>query len=229
MRGLDIFLLGLAVVVAFVLLQNAVRNAVIWRATVTPLASIIGSGFLVMAPLLGTIAGSLSVWAMTVVAMIAYWIGAAIRFNIAFENSEPLPAISSTKFDLERASSVALAAAYAISIAFYLRLLAAFVLRGVDGHSEADADALATAILVFIGAYGWRRGLRGLERLEEYSVTLKLAVIVALLVGLSQYDFIHGYDLSELSWDGRTAWERLRVLAGILLVVQGFETSKYLG
>jgi len=36
----------------------ALRNSDDWRATVTPLASIIGSGFLVVAPLLGYAVGS---------------------------------------------------------------------------------------------------------------------------------------------------------------------------
>ena len=50
-------------IVAFVILVcRPVRNNRSWSATVTPLASIIGSGFLVSVPLL---AGAVSLWAVT--------------------------------------------------------------------------------------------------------------------------------------------------------------------
>ncbi|WP_165495874.1 hypothetical protein, partial [Marinobacter halodurans] len=89
-------------------------------------------------------------------------------------------------------------------------------------------DVLATGVLLFIGLYGWRRGLHGLERLEEYSVTIKLAIIASLLAGLIYNDGSHGYDLSDLPLPATGVWEGLRQLAGMLLIVQGFETSKYL-
>jgi hypothetical protein len=40
-----------------------------WKATVTPLASIMGSGFLVSAPLLGSIVGNLTVMCFLVFAL----------------------------------------------------------------------------------------------------------------------------------------------------------------
>jgi hypothetical protein len=36
-----------------VLIWPRVANSIVWRATITPLASIIGSGFLVLGPILG--------------------------------------------------------------------------------------------------------------------------------------------------------------------------------
>ena len=53
-----------------------------WKATVTPLASIMGSGFLVSAPLLGGIVGNLAVVCMALLLVLAYAVGGAIRFNI---------------------------------------------------------------------------------------------------------------------------------------------------
>ncbi|RME32973.1 MAG: hypothetical protein D6786_09030 [Gammaproteobacteria bacterium] len=101
MTRLDLLLLSSALALLGVLLHPAVRRAHYWRATVTPLASIIGSGFLVVAPLLADIAGSRAVLAMGVVVVLAYAIGAAVRYNIA--HAEPLLAESAPPAFLLRA------------------------------------------------------------------------------------------------------------------------------
>jgi len=54
-------LLTVAIVAIAFLFQSRVRHSRDWRATVTPLASIIGSGFLVAAPLL---AHAVNGWAL---------------------------------------------------------------------------------------------------------------------------------------------------------------------
>ena len=54
----------------------------LWRATVTPLASIIGSGFLVSAPLLAREFGGYAAPAMALLIVLAALIGWAIRYNI---------------------------------------------------------------------------------------------------------------------------------------------------
>ena len=59
-----------------------------WKATVTPLASIMGSGFLVSAPLLGGAVGNLAVVCMAALLALAFAVGGAIRFNI--EHFEPI-------------------------------------------------------------------------------------------------------------------------------------------
>jgi len=219
----------LAFAVACVLLAPRIRNAAFWRATVTPLASIIGSGFLVVAPLLGSLVGTAATWAILGIVIAAYAIGAVVRFNIRF--AEPL--IETDNHNLlhmtERLSNVVLTVAYVISVAFYIRLLSAFVLRAFGLLSELSANLLTTGILLFIGLIGWYRGLRGLEQLEEWAVTIKLAIITALLVGLAHYDVIHGFGSGSLLTESRSVFEQLRMLGGMLLVIQGFETSRYLG
>jgi len=60
----------------------------VWRATVTPLASIVGSGFLVSFPPLTHDLGSYAVIAMAGLVVFAYLLGGAIRFNIL--HGEPL-------------------------------------------------------------------------------------------------------------------------------------------
>lgn len=227
---LNLILPIVALIAVGVLFFPQIRNNVAWRATVTPLASIIGSGFLVVAPILGHLLGVRAVLGMLLIVILAYAVGAVIRFNI--RHAEPHLA----KGDLapgalwtERLANMALSLAYVISVAFYLRLLSAFALRGVGLGDGMAADLLTTLILAFIGIVGWWRGLDALERLEEYSVSVKLAVITALLIGLGVYDWQQGFGLSRDLAGETDTWEVMRMLAGLLLVVQGFETSRYLG
>lgn len=224
---LDIILTTFAVVIVMVMLRRPVRDAPFWRATVTPLASIIGSGFLVVVPLLAHITGTQSIIAITAIVLLSFWIGASIRLNIRLAEHEQ----NNGGFEqlLERLSDITLAVAYVISIAFYIRLLSGFVLSGADSYTPFNANALATLVLSFIGIYGLIRGLQGLERLEEYSVTIKLAIIAALLLGLVFHDVENGYSFAGLATPDSSLLERASQLAGMLLIVQGFETSKYLG
>jgi len=229
MPGLNFILPAVAIVAAIILLRPAVRNATFWQATVTPLASIIGSGFLVVAPILYLVTGKDAPWAMLGIVVGAYGIGAIIRFNIV--HAEPMLHDSETPRHLrltERGSDLILAVAYVISVAFYIRLLASFALDGIGIDGETPARLLTTAILIFIGGTGWWKGLKGLIQLEEYSVTIKLAVIAALLVGLAGFDPEAMASVPNLPPD-QSWWEQARALAGLLLVVQGFETSRYLG
>ncbi len=230
MTKVDWLLLILPIVFLVVMFQPGIRNSRFWLATVTPLASIIGSGFLVIAPLLGVTVGGQAPWAMLAIVVVVYVIGAVVRFNIRYAEVLLESAHrTDTLFLSERGSNIALSAAYVISVAFYLRLLAAFVLRGFGIQSDIAANAMTTGVLLFIGFVGWWRGLRGLERLEEFSVTIKLAIIVALLFGLGHFDIIHGFGSGDLQGRLDSPWEIACVLGGMLLVVQGFETSRYLG
>lgn len=215
--------------VACALLTARVRNAPFWRATVTPLASIVGSGFLVVAPLLSNAVGPAAPWAILGIVLAAYVVGAVVRFNIRYAETLIDTGSHSLIRLTERLSNLALTVAYVISVAFYIRLLAAFVLRAFGVRSDLSASLITTGVLIFIGLVGWYRGLRGLEEIEEWAVTIKLAIIVSLLVGLAHYDAIHGLGNSSLLTESRSAFESLRLLAGMLLVVQGFETSRYMG
>ncbi len=229
LNGLDLTLIIIALVAATVMLTPGIRNLPCWRATVTPLASIIGSGFLVVVPLLANITGPYSVLAMGGIVLLSFWLGHAIRFNILHDSKCLPPNSRPLANGIERLSDITLAVAYVISITFYIRLLAGFVLTGIGYYSTTKANLLSTAILLFIGVYGLTRGLRGLEKLETFSVTLKLAIIVSLLTGLVHYDLLQGYDLTPLHSANQPWFATLCQLGGMLLIVQGFETSKYLG
>jgi hypothetical protein len=207
------------------LLRPRWRANVDWRATLTPLASIIGSGFLVLAPLLLRHFGVHAATMMVALCVLAYALGAAIRYNIAAVDDgivEPPPLAA-----VETAASWALAFAYVVSVAYYLNLLGAFALAGVGGAPAGAARGLATAMLILVAGLGWRGGLRALERAESFSVALKLAVIVGLLAGMTA---ALG---TTPATGGRPpepvhAFDALRLAFGMVITVQGFETSRYL-
>ena len=213
-----------------------IRDNPLWRATVTPLASIIGSGFLVVAPLLGAVAGTWAVAAMALIVFVAYAIGSVIRFNILHgetpEKKHKSPSslhLVSTLRPMSRISNLALTIAYVISVAFYIRLLSSFVLSLTPFKSGFYEDWLATGILALIALVGWLRGLRGLEMVETISVSVKLSIIAALILALFMFNLSTGVWSADLVADNVDNWTRIRMLAGMLLVVQGFETSRYIG
>lgn len=201
-----------------------------WKAMVTPLASIMGSGFLVSAPLLAGVVGNLAVVCMGMLLVLAYMVGGAIRFNI--RHFEPIENQGhGVVQDIAFLSRMVLTGAYFISITYYLQLLAAFVLSAIGRQGEAAAHVITTALLLTIGGIGMWRGLGKLESVEKYAVSLNLGMIGALLVGLA----IHNLQLvGDGSWalpsiSSTIDFHDLRVLLGLLIVVQGFETSRYLG
>ncbi len=230
---------GLVVVVTAGLLvvfaQPRVRSSTVWRATVTPLASIIGSGFLVVAPLLGFTAGKWALLAMAGIVTLAYFVGSAVRYNIAHveditEGDRAERGRDRALQWMGRGGKVVLAAAYVIAVTFYLELLGAFVLRMFGVDSTFIQKIIATALIAFIGAFGYFRGLHSLESLEKYAVETKLSIIGGLLVAMA---FYNGQLLVQGSWSLpqlSTQWNMttVRELLGAFLIVQGFETSRYL-
>jgi hypothetical protein len=204
-----------------------------WQATLTPLSSIIGSGFLIIAPLLASVVGTYSPLAVTAIVVLAYAIGGVIRFNII--HAEPLLHDRKTHpviYRIDLFSNTALSFSYVTAVAFYLSLLSSFLLTYIGfGDSPNLERTLTTIIIVFIAITGFVRGLGGLEKLEAYSMSLQLSIVAALLIGILVYDynFIQSerslsFDLQERDW-----MTKLCILSGILLVVQGFETSRFLG
>ena len=218
---------------AAVLGSRRVRTSEAWTATATPLASIIGSGFLVLAPLLAATVGSWAPVAMTGIVVLAYAIGATIRFNIA--HAEPLLDSASPPthvLDIERTARFLLGLAYMISVGFYLRLLSSFLLKAAGVDSVLGGRLITTGVLVAIALIGWFRGLRGIEAFEVPAVDVKLVVIAGLLAGMAVYSLTHHTAAVDAFSDHPirgNALDVARRLAGMLLVVQGFETSRYLG
>ena len=195
----------------------------------TPLASIIGSGFLVLGPILNASYGKYAPLVMMVLCLGAYLFGSAIRFNIAIIHRDANHR-SILEQHLDVAASWSLAFAYIISVAYYLNLFGAFgvSLTTVDDHLHANL--LTSAVFLVILFVGWLYGFKALERMEQVSVSIKLAIIAGLLVGLGFY-FFQKATVNSLVFNPPevTGWASITLAFGLIVTVQGFETSRYLG
>ncbi len=207
------------------------RRRKIINATMTPLASIFGSGFLVIIPILNGAVGAYSVGAMVLVCALAYGVGSIIRYNIhhaepLLENQQALP--STTLMEL--LADFAIVLAYIISVCLYLRILSSFLLGGLGIDNNLNEQILTTVVVLVIGLIGLTKGLKALEFLEDWALWVTLAIIVLLLISFGIYDLraITGSGIQWSSWPGKSPWEILTILGGTLIVVQGFETSRYL-
>jgi hypothetical protein len=228
---IDIAISLLLVVCLFFLFSHGIRKSKVWNATVTPLASIIGSGFLVVAPLLWILAGYASIWVLLCVVLAAYAMGSVIRYNIQFV--EPFLYKEEKDYNftvLNDISYITLGVSYFISIAFYIRILSSFALKTFFVEEDFLAKVTTSLILLFIGLVGFFRGFNRLESLEVYSVNIKISIICMFLLGLFLYDWIfldfHYIGVpKEINFSILT----IRKVFGILLIVQGFEISRYIG
>jgi len=203
-------------------------NATLWRATITPLASIIGSGFLVLGPILHSSFGLYAPAAMAALSLLAYTFGAAVRFNIhRIAETAPRPTLAN---QIEVLASWALTFAYFVSVTYYLNLFGAFAVSLTPFNTPLNAELATTAVFGVILLIGVTKGFAALERLEQISVGIKLAIIAGLLAGLMVY-FADKASSDELIFSPATVsgWPALTLGFGLLITVQGFETSRYLG
>ena len=228
MLNIIIIAVGL-LLAAYLAFSKRLSNASDWKATVTPLASIMGSGFLVSAPLLAGIVGNLAILCMGLLLVVSFAVGGAIRFNI--RHFEPIENQRGTAQSIAFVSRIILSCAYFISVTYYLQLLAAFLLHSTSIDNPIAAPLITTCLLTIIGGIGMWRGLGMLEKLEKYAISVNLGMIGALLIGLLIYNvnlLIGGHwQLPAIS--SEINFNDIRILLGLLIVVQGFETSRYLG
>lgn len=206
------------------------RRAVI-LATATPLASIFGSGFLIIVPVLTQAVGSYALVGAAAVCLVAWFVGNAIRHNVAvIEPAAAAGALAATERRLERASDAAVVIAYVISVALYLRILAQFVVGYFDSSSIAAQHHVALGCVVLITVVGVVRGLHGLDVMERVALAAVLVLVAVMVVVFA------GLDLGRLSGDGITLppapegglLNAFLVLGGVVISVQGFETVRYL-
>jgi len=208
------------------------NTRILAKATSTPLASIFGSGFLIIVPILAGAVGIYSVYAMAGVCLLAYSVGTVIRFNI--KNAEPVLADNPPEktMSFERLSDLALVLAYVVSVCLYLHILASFVLGSFQMDTEFNENILTTGIIVIIMIIGLTKGLDALSALEKWGLIITLAIIVLLVLGFAYYDWGAWKSASGIQLfqpNDHTVWETITIVAGTLIVVQGFETTRYLG
>jgi hypothetical protein len=223
-------LIGVAAIAVPLMFLPRLQKSTLWRATVTPLASIIGSGFLLAGPVLGSTVGQMALPAMAGLIAVGYLFGETIRYNI--RHVEEILAEGSHRIlvVLDELADVALSLAYFVSIAYYINLFSAFFLSIFGVSSPVPINAMTTAMIAMIGVAGMVWGFRGLEKLIVHSVSLKLGLIAALVVALAgAWLFAPSHSLSAAANTAQASFEQVRVVLGLLILVQGFETSRYLG
>jgi len=202
------------------------------HARATPLASIFGSGFLVIVPILNGAVGPYSVVAMACVCALAYAMGSVIRFNI--RNAEPVLEggnASARVARYERTANLALVIAYAISVCLYIHILAAFVLGALGINSPRRENLFTVIVVAVIGLLGRFRGLDMLLILERWALRVTGLLVILLVAGFIVFDW-KAFSTHTLVWPvfpKQDLWTVLTVVGGTLIVVQGFETSRYLG
>ncbi|HYW70408.1 MAG TPA: hypothetical protein VE961_05210, partial [Pyrinomonadaceae bacterium] len=202
------------------------------HARATPLASIFGSGFLVIVPILNGSVGPYSVVAMAAVCALAYAMGSVIRYNIRY--AEPVLESGDASARIvryERTANLALVLAYAISVCLYIHILAAFVLGSMQINSPRRENLLTVVIVAGIGLLGRFRGLDMLLILERWALRVTGILVILLVVGFILFDW-RAFTSHTLVWPvfpKQDLWTVLTVVGGTLIVVQGFETSRYLG
>lgn len=197
----------------------------------TPLASIFGSGFLVIVPVLAQSAGPYMPVAMAAVCLLAYLVGSIIRHNIRV--AEPLLAEGSDQVlkVIERSADISIVIAYVISITLYLHILASFVLAGIGQDTPLYNNLLTSAVIILIAGVGIWRGLGVLGFMEKWALYVTFLLIALVLAGFGLFDF-QAWQQNNLQLptvDFSNLWYTCSIIAGTLIVVQGFETPRYLG
>lgn len=203
------------------------------RATTTPLASIFGSGFLIIVPVLERSLGPLAVLGAALVCAVAWWAGTAVRHNVRHTERQTCEGrLDRTTHRIEEAADAIIVVAYVISVALYLRIMAQYVIGAFDdGGSPGLERLLAMAGVGVIVLVGVTRGFGGLDLLERVSLVAVLALVVLLSVAIG-IDDGHAFLTGALDLPPRpdeSLWQVLRVLGGTVITVQGFETVRYLG
>ena len=150
-----------------------------------------------------------------------------MRYNIAWLDGTGIR--HRLDLRLEQLGSLALAFAYFVSVAYYLNLLGAFAVSLTDLGPE-QGRVVTSGVFLLILLVGWTRGFGALERLEEVSVGVKLAIIAGLLFALG-WRFVTQATTGALvlHMPDIVGWQTVTLVFGLLVTVQGFEISRYMG
>lgn len=201
-------------------------------ATVTPLASIFGSGFLIIVPVMERGFGGAAWLAVIVVCLVAMAIGAAVRANIRRVEGAGPEVVGSTVARLSVAATAAIALAYAISVGLYLQIMAGygFAYAGLD--SPDGERVVSTSVIVFLVVVGVVRGFGGLFQLEAAAMAVTVVLMTGLLASFALKVASLSTEPGPLAIPpvpDHSLWTQAALLGGVIISVQGFETSRYLG
>ncbi len=203
----------------------------VMTALVTPLASIFGSGFLIIVPVLERTLGAHALFGIVGVCVFIWFVGTAVRHNVA--TAEPLKEagrLDPTTRRVEQVADLVIVVAYVISVALYLRIMSQYVVEFAGSGSDSAERALASAAVLLIVGVGVMRGFAGLDLMERFALGAVLVITTVVGGALFFTDAVDllgsGIDLPPVPGEGLT--DVLLVLGGIVITVQGFETVRYL-
>lgn len=202
------------------------------RASVTPIASIFGSGFLILVPVLERSIGALAVVGVAGVCLVGWFVGSAVRHIVRVV--EPLAErgeLDRGTYRIERVSDVLIVIAYVISVALYLRIMAQYVVGAVGSDSIFAERAVASGSIAAITLIGIVRGFAGLDLLERIAIgaVLTLTTVLGGAFFLADAGDLLGGTLSLPPVPDTGVGEALLMVGGVLIAVQGFETVRYIG
>jgi len=90
------------------------------------------------------------------------------------------------------------------------------------------ANLLVTGIIVGLGALVFGGGMLRVERVAHGTVAIKLGVIAGMLAALAGWWWLNRSSV-PVPPPAKISWNSLALLLGLLITVQGFETSRYMG
>ena len=215
---------------AWLLYRPKVQDSDTYKATVVPLAGIMDVGFIVFSPVIILLFGYDAIWAMLGLCTLGILTGFAISYNI--NNYEPL---IGKPDPLHRWNSVALWALIAATVvneAYRAVLLMTLVFLPLgDLYSPGLVTATAAVLLGILAIYAFAKGLISLNNFANKSAAFNLSAIAAVVVAFGTFNVqqLVGGDFDWPHFNASDDAEAFRKLLGLFVLVQGFESSRYIG
>lgn len=119
-----------------------------------------------------------------------------------------------------------------MNVAYYAQLLMTLVWLPLgDLYSPGLVTATAAVLLGILAIYGFAKGLWALNELGNRTTAFNLSAIVAVLVAFSTFNLqrLVGGDFNWPHFNAPDDAEAFRKLLGLFVLVQGFESSRYIG
>lgn len=199
----------------------------------TPLASILGSGLLIIAPVLERTLGALSVFGAAAICAVAWVIGTVIRHNvIVVEQRQATGTLDPATTRVATLADGVIVIAYVISVALYLRIMAEYLVGFVEPAGSTMWEKVIACIAVgVIALIGIVRGFSGLDTVDRVALAAVLLLTTVLGGVLLFHDIraVAGAGITLPPIPTTSPLTAALVLGGVVITVQGFETVRYLG
>jgi hypothetical protein len=214
---------------ARLLYRPKVQESLTYKAIVVPLGEIMDVGFIVFSPIIILLFGYHATWAMAGLCLLAILTGFAVSYNI--EHYEPLIGKPDPLHAWNSIALWALIAASVVNVGYYAQLLMTLVWLPLDLYSPGLVAATAALLLLALMVYGFAKGLLALNDMGNRTTAFNLSAIGAILVAFATYNvqLLVGGDFQRPDLDPPVDEEAFRKLLGLFVLVQGFESARYLG